>query len=417
MAIKVNGQTVIDDSRVLRLNSGTTRPSSPAVGTLWFNSSTGVIECWTGSTWIEPPSGVATTPNAWAWGFNGSGELGDNTATSRTSPVSVVGGFTDWVTVSAGESHTVAVRANGTAWAWGAGGQGRLGNFAIFNISSPVSVVGGFTDWVQVSAGGSHTAAVRANGTAWAWGNNGNGRLGEGTTTSRRSPVSVVGEFTDWVTVSAGFAHTAAVRANGTVWAWGSNWIGQLGDGTTTSRSSPVSVVGEFTDWVTVSAGSNHNAAVRANGTVWAWGSNGRSQLGDGTATGRSSPVSVVGGFTDWVTVSAGNDHTAAVRANGTVWAWGNNNSGLLGDGTTTRRSSPVSVVGGFTDWVTVSAGRHTAAVRANGTAWAWGRNFAGQLGDGTETDKNSPVSVVGGFTDWVTVSAGGSHNAAISQS
>jgi alpha-tubulin suppressor-like RCC1 family protein len=195
-----------------------------------------------------------------------------------------------------------------------------------------------------------------------------------------------------------------------------------LGDGTTTDRRSPVSVVGGFTDWVQIATGSYHTAAVRANGSAWCWGDNFSGQLGDGTTTRRSSPVSVVGGFTNWVQISAGGasngEHTAAVRANGTAWAWGGNPTGELGDGTTTARSSPVSVVGGFTDWVQISAGGdfngQTVAVRANGTAWGWGYNISGMLGDGTTTSRRSPVSVVGGFTDWVQISAGGEHTAAI---
>jgi len=351
------------------------------------------------------------------WGLNSCGQLGDGTTTNRLSPVSVVGGFTDWCQVSAGGFHTAAVRTNGTLWAWGRNNVGQLGDGTLTSSRlSPVSVVGGFTNWCQVSAGCFHTAAVRQNGTLWAWGYNSYGRLGDGTTTSKRSPVSVVGGFTDWCQVAASDFHTAAVRQNGTLWAWGRNNYGQLGDGTlTSSRLSPVSVVGGFTNWCQVSAGFNHTAAVRTNGTLWAWGSNGNGRLGNGTTTNRSSPVSVVGGFTDWCQVSAGCGFTAAVRQNGTLWAWGCNGAGRLGDDTTTDRSSPVSVVGGFTDWCQVSAGcGFTAAVRQNGTLWAWGRNFSGQLGDDTTTDRSSPVSVIGGFADWCQVAAGDFHTAAV---
>jgi hypothetical protein len=368
-------------------------------------------------TWvlIDPKFAPVEKAKLWAWGYNGSGRLGDNSTTSRLSPVSVVGGYTDWVGISAGRFHTAAVRANGTAWAWGSNGQGQLGDNSTTSRLSPVSVVGGFADWVQISAGGYHTAAVRANGTAWAWGAGGNGRLGNNTTTNRSSPVSVVGGFTDWVEISAGGFHTAAVRANGSAWAWGSGVQGQLGDNSTTSRLSPVSVVGSFTDWVQISAGSGHTAAVRANGTAWAWGAGGNGRLGNNTTTNRSSPVSVVGGFTDWVQISAGGSHTAAVRANGTAWCWGFNGQGRLGDNSTTSRLSPVSVVGGYTDWVEISAGfTHTAAVRANGSAWAWGSNGNGRLGDNSTTSRLSPVSVVGGFTDWVQISAGDGHTAGV---
>jgi alpha-tubulin suppressor-like RCC1 family protein len=352
---------------------------------------------------------------SYAWGGGGIGILGDGTTTNRSSPVSVVGGFTDWGQVSARDSHTAALRTNGTLWAWGCNGTGRLGDGTIITKSSPVSVIGGFTDWCQVAAGSAHTAALRTNGTLWAWGCNDLGRLGDGTVTNRSSPVSVIGGFTDWCQVAAGGFHTAAVRTNGTLWAWGGGTFGQLGDGTTTSKRSPVSVIGGFTDWCQVSANSNHTAAVRTNGTLWAWGYNGSGQLGDNTITSKTSPVSVVGGFTDWCQVSVGFGHTAAVRTSGTLWAWGCNSCGRLGDGTTINRSSPVSVIGGFTDWCQVSASyRHTAAVRTNGTLWAWGINICGQLGTDTITNRSSPVPVVGGFTDWCQVSASYRHTAAL---
>jgi alpha-tubulin suppressor-like RCC1 family protein len=350
----------------------------------------------------------------WTWGSNNLGQHGDGTIVTKSSPVSVIGGFTDWCQVSL-STHVAAVHQSGTLWAWGAAAQGRLGDNTTVSKLSPVSVVGGFTDWCQVSAGSNHTAAVRRNGTLWAWGYNLGGRLGDGTTVSKSSPVSVVGGFTDWCQVGAGGLHTAAVRQNGTLWAWGANGSGRLGDGTTVDQSSPVSVVGGFTDWCQVSAGSAHTAAVRQNGTLWAWGCGYRGRLGDGTTTDKSSPVSVVGGFTDWCQVSAGGTMNAAVRQNGTLWAWGFGGDGVLGDGTTVNKSSPVSVIGGFTDWCQVSAGgSHTAAVRQNSTLWTWGWNVSGQLGDGTTVDKSSPVSVIGGFTDWCQVSAGTCHSAAI---
>jgi alpha-tubulin suppressor-like RCC1 family protein len=202
---------------------------------------------------------------------------------------------------------------------------GALGDGKTTTRLSPVSFVGGFTDWIQVSAGNGHMGAIRANGTAWAWGANAGGQLGNNTTASRSSPVSVVGGFTDWVQINGGYRHTAAIRANGVAWAWGYNNVGQLGDNTTTNRSSPVSVVGGFTDWVQIDPGAgrfgtsdganlHHTAALRANGTAWAWGSNSNGQLGVNSTTNRSSPVSVVGGFTDWVQISSGHQHTLAIR-------------------------------------------------------------------------------------------------------
>ena len=341
------------------------------------------------------------------WGCNGQGRLGDYTTIDRSSPVSVVGGFTDWCQVSAGCDYSLGVTSNGTLWAWGVNTGGILGNNCTINRSSPVSVAGGFTDWKQVSAGWCHSIGIRTNGTAWGWGDNGNGKLGDDTTINRSSPVSVVGGFTDWCQVGAGAAHSLGVKYDGTLWAWGCNVVGQLGDNTSTNRSSPVSVVGGFTDWCQVSAGGQ-SLGVRTNGTAWAWGCNVCGRLGDNTTIHRSSPISIVGGFTDWCQLSAGQEHSLGVRTNGTIWGWGDNGQGRLGDNTAIARSSPVSVVGGFTDWCQVSAGAYRSlGVRTNGTAWAWGRNQCGQLGDNTTISRSSPVLVVGGFTDWYRVSEG----------
>jgi alpha-tubulin suppressor-like RCC1 family protein len=352
---------------------------------------------------------------AWAWGCNGQGRLGDGSVTNQSSPVSVVGGFSDWCEISAGSFHSLAVRTDGTAWAWGNNSSGQLGDGTTTARSSPVSVVGGFADWCEVSAGRYHSLAVRTDGTAWAWGCNGQGRLGDGSVTNQSSPVSVVGGFADWCEVSAGSYHSLAVRTDGTAWSWGFNGDGQLGDGSVTNQSSPVSVVGGFADWCEISAGGFHSLAVRTDGTAWAWGFNGQGRLGDGSVTNRSSPVSVVGGFADWCQVSGGRFHSLAVRTDGSAWAWGFNGQGRLGDGSVTNRTSPVSVVGGFGDWCEISAGySHSLAVRTDGTAWAWGYNHRGQLGDLTVTSRTSPVSVVGGFGDWCQISAGLGHSLAI---
>jgi alpha-tubulin suppressor-like RCC1 family protein len=366
----------------------------------------------TGVYWVAiVKTSLETT---WSWGFNGNGRLGDNTITSRSSPVYVVG-VSDWCAASAGGIHSLGLRSNGSLWSWGTNTSGQLGDGTAPAKSSPVSVVGGFTDWCAASAGDSHSLGVRQGGSLWAWGSNNSGRLGDGTTTDRCSPVSVVGGFTDWCAASAGGAHSLGVRSNGTLWAWGFNCFGRLGDGTITNRISPVSVVGGFTDWCAASAGNSHSLGIRSNGTLWAWGINSFGRLGDGTATSRLSPVSVVGGFTDWCAASAGGDHSLGVRSNGSLWAWGLNSTGQLGDGTVTSRLSPVSVVGGFTDWCAASAGNaHSLGVRTNGSLWAWGCNSSGQLGDDTITSRSSPVSVVGGFADWCAASAGCAHSLAL---
>jgi alpha-tubulin suppressor-like RCC1 family protein len=352
----------------------------------------------------------------YAWGESSCGRLGDNTTATWDiySPVITVGAITDWCQISAGGQHSLALRANGTLWAWGNGGV--LGDDTNVKRSSPVLVAGGFTDWCQIDAGGYHSLAIRTNGTLWAWGRGLSGQLGDNTTVAKSSPVSVVGGFTDWCQVSAKY-HSAGIRTNGTLWAWGYNCLGEIGDNTTISKSSPVSVVGGFTDWCQVSVGSCNTLAIRTDGTLWAWGSNQFGQIGDNTTVDKSSPVSVVGGFTDWCQVSNGRRNSAAIRTNGSLWAWGYNvYYAQLGDNTTVNKSSPVSVVGGFTDWCRVSVGNyHTLGLRTNGTLWAWGGGGFGQLGNNSWADNNrsSPVSVVGGLT-WCQASAGTLHSLGI---
>ena len=340
-----------------------------SVGTVFFVQSLCVpvvagVGCWVGMDNRVLRQDYAAG-DIYAWGRNVCGQLGVNSTLEKSSPVSVIGGFTDWCQVSAGVTSVAAVRSNGTAWAWGMNCVGGLGDNSIVSRSSPVSVVGGFTDWCQISMGCLHTFAVRTNGTIWAWGDGGQGRLGDNTSANKSSPVSVVGGFTDWSKVAASFAGGAGLRQNGTIWSWGQNTYGQLGDNSTVSKSSPVSVVGGYTDWCQISASGKGNSdqhrsvAIRSNGTAWAWGNNRSGQLGDNSTVNRSSPVSVVGGFTDWCQIEAGPNQVVAVRTTGTAWAWGYNVFGQLGTNNTTATSSPVSVVGGFTDWCQVSAGSY----------------------------------------------------------
>ena len=243
---------------------------------------------------------------------------------------------------------------------------GQLGDGTTFSKTSPVSVIGGITNWSQVSAGSSHSLGVTSSGIAWAWGFNGNGRLGDGTAVSKTSPVSVIGGIANWSQVSAGYAHSLGVTSSGIAWAWGYNSQGRLGDGTPVDKSSPVSVIGGITNWSQVSAGNDHSLGVTSAGIAWAWGFNGNGRLGDGTAVSKTSPVSVIGGITDWSRVSAGGSHSLGVTSSGIAWAWGNNNSGQRGDGTTVPKSSPVSVIGGITNWSQVSAGNdHSLALQS----------------------------------------------------
>jgi alpha-tubulin suppressor-like RCC1 family protein len=414
MTLRINGTTVVNTDRSITL--GTATPGAPVTGMMRYNSTLPEFQVYDGAAWVPFKKVVGgSAARLYAWGDNnlqGGGMLGDGTSVGKSSPVSVLGGFTDWVSASGGLYHSMGIRANGTLWAWGFNGNGRLGTNTTTNTSSPVSVVGGFTNWVIASTGREHSLGLRATGQLYAWGSNGSGRLGDNTVTAKSSPVLVAGGFSDWKSANAGDLHSLGLRANGTLYAWGNNGSGRLGDNTVANKSSPVVVVGGFTDWVSASASYVHSVGLRANGTIWTWGANTSGVLGQNTAAtaSRSSPVTIAGGFTNWIGASSSGGHSIALRADGTAWSWGFNSSGRLGDNTATTRSSPVSVVGGFTDWTAVSGGGFFCiGLRANGTLWAWGTG-GGMIGDGTIVSRSSPVSVVGGFTDWVSAGAGNGH-------
>ena len=408
MPFNVNSNIVVTDERIVQSVSGAvgSRPGTPVTGMMFFNTTDSIMEVYNGTAWISSTvSGGGATPNAYAWGLGSAGALGDNTAADKSSPVPVVGGITDWASASAGNNHELAIRANGTLYAWGNNGSGRLGDNTIVNKSSPVLVAGGISDWIRASAGTAHSLGLRATGQLYAWGNAANGRLGDNTIANKSSPVLVAGGIAEWVSMSTGDLHNLAIRANGVLYAWGSGGDGRLGDGTTVAKSSPVVVSGGFTDWIGAATGYFHSLGVRANGTLYGWGRNANGQVGDNTAAAKSVPTLVVGGIVNWVSASCGDYHSLGIRADGTLYAWGNNTSRQLGDTTITSRSSPVLVVGGFTDWVMASGGNQASnGVRANGTTWGWGSNTFGMVGDGTGTGKSSPVLVAGGFTDWVSV-------------
>ena len=339
-----------------------------------------------------------------AWGGGNNGKLGDGTTVNKSSPVSIIGGITNWKKISAGgQSHNLGLTDTGIAYAWGGGSQGRLGDGTTVDKSSPVTVIGGITNWVQLSAGDNHSLGITEDGVAYAWGWNVRGQIGDDTLVGKSSPVTVVGGIT-WSQVIAGGAHSLGL-SNGVAYSWGQSTYGQLGDGSTVNKSSPVPVLGNITNWSQLSAGSTHSLGLTDTGIAYAWGRGTLGTLGDGTNVNKSSPVTVIGGLT-WSQVSAGSAHSLGLTDTGIAYAWGNNLSGKLGDNTTDTRSSPVTVVGGITNWSQVSAGgSHSSGVTDTGIIYSWGLNSTGQLGDGTTVSKRSPVIVVSGISNWVEVS------------
>ena len=436
---------------------------------------------------------IRSDGSLWAWGDNGYGNLGNQNTIARSSPVQI--SVFSWNQVTTGSSHALAIRNDSTLWAWGLNNYGQMGTATTTYYSSPVQI--GTSSWNSVGAGydntlgvdnatqqlwywgnqasvpiythttswtaisafvtGSHVLAVRADGTLWTWGFNGNGQLGTGDTANRSSPVQI--GTSSWIAVAAGYAHSLAIRKDNTLWAWGYNGTGQLGTNNQTQYNSPVQIT-TYASWKLISAGYDHSigyatSALVALPSVYAWGGNTGRQLGDGTSVAKSSPVYLaasgiftstmlsisagqsysmyvngagklfanglnqygqlgfgnttvyysspvqIGASTSWAKVFAGLTHTAAIDTSNNLWTWGVNNYGQLGQNSTTSTSSPslVTVNGSNLTVSGVALGpNHTITVATNNTLWTWGDNIYGQLGHGITTRLSSPVQVAAAF-------------------
>ncbi len=314
-----------------------------------------------------------------------------------------------------GDSHGYTLKPDGTVWAWGWNGYGQLGDGTTTQRNTPVQVSTstGLTDVTAIASGYYSGYALKSDGTVWAWGSNNHGELGDGTTTESLTPVQL-SSLTSITAISGGAYFANALKSDGTVWAWGTNSSGQLGDGTTTNRHTPVQVSTStgLTDVTVIAGGFGRFAyAIKSDGTVWAWGQNPSGGLGDGTTTDRHTPVQVSTstGLTSVTAITGGRNSGYALKSDGTVWAWGANSVGQLGDGTTTDTSTPVQVLN-LTGITSISAGNYFGyALKSDGTIWAWGVNSDGQLGDGTLISTSTPVQV-SSLTGIITIDAGANY-------
>ncbi|PJJ59985.1 RCC1 domain-containing protein [Hymenobacter chitinivorans] len=423
----------------------------------------------TATTWRSVAAGnahsvaVRRDGTLWTWGYNGNGQLGNGTRgdTKQLVPTQV-GTATSWANLAAGEDHTLAQRADNsiyawginqrsqigqgfpftssfnqvieyfgvTSWSqvnagyytslahsgtntlfgWGANGNGQIGNNSTSDYNTPVPVP--VSSWQSTATGSAHTVGVKTDGSLWGWGDNRQGQAGISNYQYYYTPIRI-GSATTWKTVAAGYAHSAGVRTDGTLWTWGRDNDGQLGNGTATGNRSTPQQVGSGTTWARVACGASHTAAIRQDGTLWAWGNNASGQVGTGSAGGLEQEPVQVGTATTWASVAAGTSFTVAVGKDGSLWAWGDNQYGQLGDGTTTPRPSPVRI-GTASTWAGVAAGYgHVVALRTDGTLWAWGLNANGQLGNGTTTNRLVPQQV-SSLASWTDVSAGSYHTLAV---
>ncbi len=377
----------------------------------------GPVQIGTNADWLvvyaggKHSMGIRLDHTLWAWGSDQGGQLGIETSDNKNGtryPTATgsapwqVGSHADWQAVAAGQSHTVALRDDGSIWTWGDGGLGRN----VVGSAQDVRV-GSETNWLTVDAGNDFTVAMRADGTLWSWGWGGRGLLGLGTSGDVNEPTQI-GTNDNWKSVDAGNIGVAAIRTDGTLWTWGGGQLSPTQIGTNTNWRA-ASVSGQA---VVITFDQRHFAALRDDGTIWTWGTDGQGQLGLGDIdTNQVREPRQVGTNTNWRHVSAGWMHTMAIRDDGTLWGWGLNGPGALGIGTfdIEKTNQPVQV-GTDTNWATVSALRlYTRALRTDGTLWAWGLNINGQLGITSTTNVNAPVQV-GTATDWRHVSTDDNH-------
>jgi alpha-tubulin suppressor-like RCC1 family protein len=356
------------------------------------------------------------------WGLQGSvGVFGDGTTVAQRPLPVTVSGLTNATAIETGDNHTCALLANGNARCWGFNGSGQIGDITTTTRFTPTAVgnsLNPLNSAVAITAGGAHTCALLADGSAKCWGNNETGQLGiSNTALANIAPTPVLGGGGSALTarnIAAGRNHTCAVRANATVACWGSNDSGQLGNLTVTISPTPVPVSGLTGPVSAIAAGDTHTCAL-VNGSVQCWGANGSGQLGLGDNLDRPTAVTVPG-LTNAVGIAAGGTlgtaHTCASLANGTVRCWGSNGSGQLGTGNTSPSAFPVAVPG-LTNVVAIAAGEfHTCALVASGASFCWGFNGSGRLGEGTQTTRLNPALV--GLTNVVGVAGGSSHTCAL---
>ncbi len=340
---------------------------------------------------------VASDGTVWAWGQNDSGQLGIGSTGGKTVPTQV-SGLSGVTTVAAGSQHSLALKSDGTVWAWGANYSGQLGvDPSIIQENAPVQV-SGLTGIVTIAAGNSHSLALKADGTVWAWGANWAGQLGNHSTTPSSTPVQVSG-LTNITAIAAGYGHGLARVIDGVLHVWGWNAYGQLGNGNYDPQTTPLPL-STITDVSAVAAGQTFSIVVKSDGTVWGWGANGNGQLGNGSTTGRNVPGQV-STLTNIVSVAGGGSHAVALSTTGVVYVWGANWQGQVGDGSGQDAHIPMALSSVPAAQAIAAGYAFTLALTTDNALFAWGSNYGGQIGDGTNATAVTPVAISASGLTW----------------
>ena len=353
------------------------------LGSLSFGLTTSTAQCYQNLQFGGGHTiGESTNGTLWGWGIGGFGELG---STNDTEPLPIqVSTATDWNRYYLGASTTFAIKDNGTLWGCGSNYNGLLGintSIQTFSTFQPITTA---TNWLKVSPAQFYTLALKTDGTLWGWGMNNYYQLGFAPAIEQQMTPVQIGTATDWVDLSSGTSGTNfAIKADGTIWGWGSNGHNLLYFGSNIHYYTTPTLINNQTDWVKISTGGTHILAQKSNGTLWSWGA------GPGMGIGTTIPTTTTAQqiSTDtWKYFCAGTNTSFGIKNDGTLWAWGYNTNGQLGDGTTINRYYPVQI-GTDTNWDTVQARDFETfmATKTDGTVWYWGQNYYGEFGNGMD--------------------------------
>lgn len=356
-------------------------------------------QCWAKvAAGYEHTLGIKTDGTLWAWGRNNFGQLGIGNTIDKNTPTQV-GTDTDWLEIDA-SSNSMAQKTNGTLWTWGNNSSGQIG-IGTFGFNTYVAMptqVGTDTDWVKFSSASSHSYAIKTNGSLWGWGSNNfsnQSELGTGDILPHYTPFQI-GTDTNWADIAGNGNYALALKNNNTLWGWGNNKVGALAIGLEAAQITVPTQTGNNTnDWAKIAVGyCCDSKMIKTNGTLWAMGSGGLNNIGDGNnAIINNTPIQV-GNENDWIDVST-TSHTCAIKNNNTLWVWGNNFQSQYGNGTNIASNVPVNI-GTNINWSQIYLGGFfTVGIDENNTLYSWGWNSYGQLGDGTNTDKNT-ITLIG---------------------